>query len=412
MSVLPKCRFCHAPLTHTFVDLGISPLSNSYVKKSDLNKGEIFYPLNVKVCSSCKLVQLEEFEKPESIFNSEYAYFSSYSSTWLEHARVYCDEMLNRFRLTEKSQVVEIASNDGYLLKNFVALGIPALGIEPTKNTAEAAMAQGVNTLVSFFGKSTADDLVLSGFSADLLVANNVLAHVPDINDFVSGLKLLLKPEGVITVEFPHLLNLIKYNQFDTIYHEHFSYFSLLVVDKIFSFYGLEIFDVEELPTHGGSLRVFAQHVNGKHAVKSSVGFVIDKELCAGFDSLEVYDSFSDRVNKIKYDLLNFLLLAKSKGLKVAGYGAPAKGNTLLNYCGVHSDLIQFTVDSNPHKQGTYLPGTRIPVYEPSELRNMKPDIVIILPWNIKEEIISLHGYISEWGGRFAVSIPSVGFVD
>ena len=405
------CRFCQTPLTHTFVDLGLSPLSNSYVKAARLSQGEMFYPLHVWVCSSCKLVQLEEFERAENIFNDEYAYFSSYSSSWLAHARQYCDEMAARFGLGRSSQVVEIASNDGYLLQNIVAAGISALGVEPAGNTAEVALAKGIPTWVKFFGIATARELVVAGHSADLLLGNNVLAHVPDINDFVGGLKVALKPGGVITMEFPHLLNLIQRNQFDTIYHEHFSYLSLLAVERIFAHHGLTLFDVQELPTHGGSLRIYAQHVDGPHPTAPGLQMVRDKEVDAGLDTLDSYARFSLQVNKTKRALLRFLIEAKEQGLRVAAYGAPAKGNTLLNYCGVRTDLIDFTVDLSPHKQGTWLPGTRIPVFAPQKLREAKPDIVLILPWNLKDEIVAAHDYVRAWGGRFAVPIPRVEFV-
>ncbi|MCG9083917.1 class I SAM-dependent methyltransferase [Laribacter hongkongensis] len=405
------CRFCHTPLAHTFADLGLSPLSNSYVKAERLNQGEMFYPLHAWVCPSCKLVQLEEFERAENIFNDEYAYFSSYSSSWLAHARQYSEAMTARFGLNAASQVVEIASNDGYLLQNFVAAGIPALGVEPTGNTAEVAISKGIPTWVKFFGVATAHKLVAAGYAADLLLGNNVLAHVPDINDFVGGLKVALKPGGVITMEFPHLLNLIRHNQFDTIYHEHFSYLSLLAVERIFAHHGLALFDVQERPTHGGSLRIFAQHANGPHATQPGLQAVRDKEAADGLDELDIYARFAAQVDETKRALLRFLIDAKEQGLRVAGYGAPAKGNTLLNYCGVRTDLIDFTVDASPHKQGTWLPGTRIPVYAPEKLREAKPDVVLILPWNLKDEIVAAHSYIGEWGGRFAVPIPRVEFV-
>lgn len=406
-----ECRFCGAHLSYTFVDLGLSPLSNSYVKTEQLNQGETFYPLHVRVCADCKLVQLAEFERAENIFNNKYAYFSSYSSSWLAHARQYCREITTRFGLDKGSHVIEVASNDGYLLQNFVALGVPALGIEPSGNTAEVAISKGIPTWIRFFGVDTALDLVSSDNAADLLLGNNVLAHVPDINDFVGGLKIALKKNGVITMEFPHLLNLMRYNQFDTIYHEHFSYFSLLTVERIFARHGLTVFDVQELQTHGGSLRIFAQHAGGPHAAGSNLEIVRNAEAAAGLNLLATYGGFSTQVDQIKRSLLQFLIEAKEKGLRVAGYGAPAKGNTLLNYCGVRTDLIDFTVDANPHKQGTWLPGTRIPVYEPEKLREFKPDIVLILPWNLKNEIVAANAYVREWGGRFAVPIPAVEFV-
>ncbi len=405
------CRFCHTPVTQTFADLGLAPLSNSYVKFELLNQGEFFYPLHARVCPECKLVQLEEFELPENIFNHEYPYFSSYSSSWLAHSHNYCEMVTARFALNGSSQVVEIASNDGYLLENFVKKGIPALGVEPTANTAAVALDKGISTWVKFFGVTTAHELVNAGNTADLLIGNNVLAHVPDINDFVGGLKIALKPCGVVTMEFPHLLNLIRYNQFDTIYHEHFSYLSLLVVERIFAKHGLALFDVQEVPTHGGSLRIFAQHANGPHATHPGLRTVREKETANNLDDIKIYSRFAAHVNRTKYALLHFLIQAKEQGLRVASYGAPAKGNTLLNYCGVRNDLIEFTVDASIHKQGTWLPGSRIPVYAPEALRETKPDVVLILPWNLKNEIVAEHGYISEWGGRFAVPIPTVKFV-
>lgn len=406
-----KCRFCNTQLHQTFADLGLSPLSNSYVKPDRLNQGEMFYPLHVQVCPDCKLVQLEEFELASNIFNNEYAYFSSYSSSWLLHAREYSKTMTARFALNVSSQVVEIASNDGYLLQNFVAAGIPVLGVEPSGNTASVAIDKGIPTWVKFFGVATAHELVATGHAADLLLGNNVLAHVPDINDFVGGLKVALKPTGAVTMEFPHLLNLIRFNQFDTIYHEHFSYLSLHAVERIFSHHGLAIFDVEELPTHGGSLRIFAQHIDGPHALASGLTAMREKETAAGLSELATYANYSAQVDETKRALLRFLIEAKEQGLRIAGYGAPAKGNTLLNYCGVRTDLIEFTVDASPHKQGTWLPGTRIPVYAPEKLLEAKPDIVLILPWNLKDEIVTAHAYISEWGGRFAVPIPRVEFI-
>lgn len=409
--MLPRCRFCGSPLTQTFADLGMSPLSNAFVKPEGLHQGEVFYPLHAWVCGQCMLVQLEAFERAEKIFNADYAYFSSYSSSWLDHARRYCEAMIGRFSLDGASQVVEIASNDGYLLQNFVAQGIPSLGIEPASNTAAAAIAKGVPTWMKFFGVATAHELVAAGHQADLLLGNNVLAHVPDLHDFVGGLRIALKPAGVITMEFPHLLNLIQFNQFDTIYHEHYSYLSLLAVERIFAHHGLMLFDVQELPTHGGSLRIYAQHAGGPHAVQPRLQALRDKELNAGLHRLETYSRFSARVHETKRALLRFLIDTKERGLRVAGYGAPAKGNTLLNYCGIRSDLIEFTVDANPHKQGTWLPGTRIPVFPPQKLREARPDVVLILPWNLKEEIVSEHGYIREWGARFAVPIPRPEFV-
>ncbi len=406
-----NCRFCNTPLNLTFANLGLSPLSNSYVKVDRLHQGEFFYPLHAWVCVSCKLVQLEEFELAENIFNDEYAYFSSYSSSWLAHALQYSELMTSRFDLSPVNKIVEIASNDGYLLQNFVAKGIPSLGVEPASNTADVAIKKGIPTWVKFFGVNTAHELVAAGHAADLLLGNNVLAHVPDINDFVEGLKVALKPGGRITMEFPHLLNLIRNNQFDTIYHEHFSYLSLLVVERIFTHHGLELFDVEELTTHGGSLRIYAQHINGPHDVQPNLSVVRQKEIVYGLNELDIYAGFASQVDATRRNLVKFLIRAKERGQRVVGYGAPAKGNTLLNYCGVRTDLIEFTVDASPHKQGTWLPGSRIPVFAPEKIREIKPDFVLILPWNLKDEIVSEHGYIREWGGQFVVPIPQVEFV-
>lgn len=400
------CRFCHTPLTHTFADLGLSPLSNSYVKAERLNQGEMFYPLHAWVCPSCKLVQLEEFERAENIFNDEYAYFSSYSSSWLAHARQYSEAMTARFGLNAASQVVEIASNDGYLLQNFVAAGIPALGVEPTGNTAEVAIGKGIPTWVKFFGVATAHELVAAGHAADLLLGNNVLAHVPDINDFVGGLKVALKPGGVITMEFPHLLNLIRHNQFDTIYHEHFSYLSLGTVHRMLAAQGLRVWDVEELPTHGGSLRVWAQHAEHERPVQASVADFLAKEARAGMQGDAFYAGLQVQANRIKDDLLAFLIEQKRARKTVAAYGAAAKGNTLLNYAGVRPDLLPYVVDASPHKQGRFLPGSRIPVVAESHLRATRPDVILILPWNLRHEICSQLEYAREWGGRFATAVP------
>jgi len=393
----------------TFCDLGLSPLSNSYLKPEQLARHEPFYPLHVWVCGKCFLVQLEEFEPPEHIFSDEYAYFSSYSDTWLEHSRRYVEEMSRRFALGAKSLVVEIASNDGYLLQYFVQRGVPVLGIEPAGNCARAAEQKGVRTRVAFFGTRLADDLALEGKRADLLLGNNVLAHVPNLNDFVQGLKLVLGPQGVVTMEFPHLLNLIEQNQFDTIYHEHFSYLSFLTVEKVFARHGLVLFDVAELPTHGGSLRIFARHAeDASKPVGPAVPALRAKEGRAGLDRLETYEAFDDKVKRTKRRLLEFLVKAKNEGKRIAGYGAPAKGNTLLNYCGVRADFLDFTVDRSPHKQGCFLPGTRLPIFHPDKLREVRPDYVLILPWNLKDEIVQQVGYIRDWGGRFVVPIPEV----
>lgn len=402
------CRFCQTPLQHSFADLGLSPLSNSYVRPEHQDRGEKFYPLHAYVCSACKLVQLEEFESPEAIF-SDYAYFSSYSTSWLEHAQHYCQAMRERFGLGAASQVVELASNDGYLLQYFQQMGVPVLGVEPAANVAKVAMEKGIPTRVAFFGVATAEAMLAAGESADLLLGNNVLAHVPDLNDFVAGMQRLLKPDGVITMEFPHLLQLMQHNQFDTIYHEHFSYFSLLTVQRVFARHGLALFDVEELPTHGGSLRIYARHSN--HAAASPTNRLLvlrEREIAAGLDDLPAYASFAEQVRETKRKLLEFLIAAKRQGKRIAGYGAPAKGNTLLNYCGIRSDFIDFTVDRNPAKQGTLLPGTRIPVFAPERIMAEKPDYLLILPWNLRDEVMQQMAGIRAWGGQFVVPIPAV----
>ena len=408
----PQCRFCGAPLRNTFVNLGMSPLCESYLSREQLNDMEPFYPLHAYICGECFLVQLEEYVSAEHIF-SDYAYFSSYSDSWVEHARIYSLQMIERFRLGRGSQVVELASNDGYLLQHFVARGIPVLGIEPAANVADVAIRKGVPTVVRFFGEIAADDLSTNGTGADLLIANNVLAQVPDLNDFVKGMKILLKPHGVITVEFPHLLRTIQGNQFDQVYHEHFSYFSLMAVDKIFSAHGLTIFDVEEWPTHGGSLRVFARHSDDSvPTVEDRVLELLAREKTAGLDQVSSYTTFAEKVNETKRKLLAFLINAKNEGKTIAGYGAPGKGNTLLNFCGIRTDFLDYTVDRSPHKQGKFLPGTHIPIHHPDMISATKPDYVMILPWNLKSEIMTQIAYIREWGGRFVVPIPEVCIYD
>jgi 2-polyprenyl-3-methyl-5-hydroxy-6-metoxy-1,4-benzoquinol methylase len=402
------CRFCDSPLQHTFVDLGMSPLCESYISAEQMNQMERFYPLHVYVCERCFLVQLEQYVSSESIF-SDYAYFSSYSSSWLQHAKTYTDQMVERFGLDDKSFVVELASNDGYLLQYFVAKGIPCLGIEPAANVAKVAIQNGVPTAIKFFGCETARQLVAEGKQADLLLGNNVLAQVPDINDFVAGMKLLLKPRGIITMEFPHLERLMEENQFDTIYHEHFSYFSFLTANEIFARHGLMLFDVEELPTHGGSLRIYACHTGeGKRAVSSRVESLRAREETAGFTQLEHYCSFAEQVRETKRQLLQFLIQTKRAGKTIVGYGAPGKGNTLLNYCGIRTDFLDYTVDRSPHKQGKFLPGTHIPICHPDRIRETRPDFLLILPWNLKNEIMEQMAYIREWGGQFVVPIPKV----
>lgn len=402
-----RCRFCRAPLSFSFADLGMSPLSNAFLKPEQLDEMERFYPLHAWVCASCFLVQLEEFESPEHIF-SDYAYFSSYSDTWLQHAAAYTESMIERFGFGPKSQVIELASNDGYLLQYFKQRGIPVLGIEPARNVAEAAIARGIPTLVKFFGVETAKALVAEGTHADLLLGNNVLAHVPDLNDFVAGTKIVLKPQGVITMEFPHLQHLIEENQFDTIYHEHFSYFSFLAAERVFARHGLQLFDVEEIPTHGGSLRIYGSHAGQPGAPSARVVELAARERRLGFETIETYLAFSRQVQETKRRLLEFLIGAKRAGKTVVGYGAPAKGNTLLNYCGIRSDFLDFTVDRSPHKQGKFLPGTHVPIYAPERIDEVKPDYVLILPWNLKDEIVKQMAHIRSWGGQFVIPIPEV----
>ncbi|HZE84846.1 MAG TPA: class I SAM-dependent methyltransferase [Puia sp.] len=404
-----NCRFCKNPLQHEFIDLINAPASNSFLTKEQLNEPEVFYPLKVFVCDQCFLVQVDEYKKSDAIFDSEYVYFSSYSTSWLSHAERYTDMIIKRFGLTGKSLAVEVASNDGYLLQYFVQKEIPVLGIEPTRNTAAVAREKGVDTITEFFGTGLAHKLAGEGKKADLLLGNNVLAHVPDIVDFVGGMKILLKPEGVITMEFPHLLQLVENNQFDTIYHEHFSYLSFYTVNKIFADRGLTLFDVEELPTHGGSLRIFAKHTENQDLpISDRVKGLQEKEKNKGIDDIGHYQDFQQRVLAVKLDLLNFLIKAKKEGRAVVAYGAAAKGNTLLNYCGVKSDLIRFVSDANPSKQNKYLPASHIPVTSEAAIREQRPEYVIILPWNIKEEITEQLKYIKEWGGKFVVFIPKL----
>jgi hypothetical protein len=386
----------------------MSPLANSYLKPEELHQAEAFYPMHVYVCETCYLVQLPEFESPQHIFG-DYAYFSSYSETWLKHAKTYVEQMIERFGFDSGSQIVEIASNDGYLLQYFKEKGVPILGVEPAKNVAKIAQEAGIPTIVKFFGIQTAKELAAQGKHADLLVGNNVLAHVPDLNDFVGGMKILLKPQGLITMEFHYLRQLLTKNQFDTIYHEHFSYFSCIAVEKVFADHGLTIFDVEELPTHGGSLRIYARHTEDEtKPITSRVKELRDRELQEGFNKLETYTSFAQRVQETKRTLLEFLIQAKREGKSIVGYGAPAKGNTLLNYCGIRSDFMDYTVDRSPHKQGHFLPGTHIPIYHPDKIKETKPDYVVILPWNLKDEIMEQMKHIREWGGQFVVLIPEV----
>lgn len=401
------CRFCSTPLRQTFVDLGMSPLCESYVSASQLSKVEHFYPLHAHVCEECFLVQLPVFVSAEEIF-TEYAYFSSYSDSWLKHASEYVDMITARLGLDSSSLAVELASNDGYLLKNFVKKGIPCLGIEPAINIARVAVEQGVPTLVKFFGQETARELVTQGKQADLIIGNNVLAQVPDINDFVAGIKLILKPHGVVTLEFPHLVRLMQENQYDTIYHEHFSYFSFITVEKIFAAHDLVLFDVEEIPTHGGSLRIYARHLEDhSRPITQRAMNLHASEMDAGLHLMQTYSTFDEKVKESKRSLLEFLINAKRQGKRVVGYGAPGKGNTLLNYCGIRTDFLDYTVDRNPYKQGKFLPGTHIPIYAPGKIFETKPDYVLILPWNFKEEIVNQMHKIREWGGKFVVPIPT-----
>jgi len=403
-----KCRFCGEPLRFTLVDLGMSPLCESYLSLEQLNQMEPFYPLHVFVCESCYLVQLEEYVSPEHIF-TEYAYFSSYADSWLQHAQNYTNLMAERFHLNQDSFVIEVASNDGYLLQYFVQKNIPVLGVEPAKNVAKVAVERGVPTLTEFFGEKLAQQIREESGQADLIAGNNVLAQVPDINDFVGGLKILLKPTGVITIEFPHLMRMMEENQFDTIYHEHFSYFSFITAEKIFAAHGITLFDVEELPTHGGSLRIYGCHTeNDALPVTGRALEMRERENKAGFTDMQHYSRFGEQVKETKRKLLEFLIEAKRQGKAIAGYGAPGKGNTLLNYCGIRTDFLDYTVDRNPYKHGKFLPGTHIPIYPPEKIQETKPDYIFILPWNFKDEIMSQMAGVRQWGGRFVVPIPEV----
>jgi SAM-dependent methyltransferase len=406
------CRFCHAPLTHSFADLSMSPLSNAFIVPDRQTEAEKFYPLHAFVCDQCFLVQLGEFESPAQIF-SDYAYFSSYSDSWLAHCQQYVADMISRFRLGHDSQVIEVASNDGYLLQYFKQEGIPVLGVEPAANVAKVARDKGIPTEVRFFGAETAHWLISQGYQADLLVANNVLAHVPALNDFVADIRLILKPDGVFTIEVPHLLQLILNNQFDTIYHEHFSYFSLLTVDHILKKAGLRVFDVQELPTHGGSLRLFGCRAESPRAdtTTDAVQAIREREIGASLNRIEGYQNFQAQIRVVKRRFLRFLLDADEAGKSVVGYGAPAKGNTLLNYCGVGPDLMRYTVDRSPHKQGMLLPGSRIPVEAPDKIRQTEPDYVVILPWNLKAEIMAQCPDLKSWGGHFVTAIPALEIV-
>ena len=403
-----KCRFCNENLDILFANLGSSPLSNSFLKKSDLIKKEPIFPLHVYVCRNCFLVQLEKFKNPDKIFR-DYAYFSSYSETWINHASKYVDKVIDKFELDKNNFVIEIASNDGYLLQNFKNKDIPCLGIEPALNIAKVAKKKGINTIVEFFGTKIAKELSFKQQKADLLIGNNVLAHVPDINDFVKGMEILLKSNGIITVEFPHLMKIIEENQFDTIYHEHFSYFSLYTVMKIFEEHNLKIFDVEKLQTHGGSLRVYATHKkNTTHIINNEVKKILEKEIEFGIKDINTYTNFQNKIIKVKKQLLDFVDNAKKEKKKIVCYGAAAKGNTLLNYCNIGLDYIDYVVDRSSYKQGLYLPGTHIPIKNPDEIKRTKPDYVLILPWNLQEEISNQMNFIKEWDGKFVIPIPEV----
>lgn len=404
-----NCRFCKNPLTHEFADLVNSPPSNSYLRAEQLNEPEVFYPLKVYVCEKCFLVQVDEYKKAVEIFDENYAYFSSISTSWLAHSKRYVEMMCERFGFNESSQIIEIASNDGYLLQYFAEKNIPVLGIEPTLSTAQAARAKGIESWTEFFGVPLAEKIAAENRRADLLLGNNVLAHVPNIVDFVGGLKIALKPQGIVTMEFPHVLQLIENNQFDTIYHEHFSYLSFYTIRKIFASKGLEMFDVEEIPTHGGSLRIFAKHAGEEtHKMSENVRNLLEKEKQFGLTDLNYYLNFQPKIEKIKMDLLAFLLNQKNAGKKVAAYGAAAKGNTLLNYCGIKKDLIDFVVDASPFKQNLFMPASHIPILDESFIKNEKPDFVIILPWNITDEIVEQLKYITEWNGKFVTAIPAL----
>jgi SAM-dependent methyltransferase len=406
VSTAPVCRLCDAPLRHTFADLGATPLANAYVPPEALGQGEVFYPLHAYVCGECFLVQLPVFVRPEAIF-SDYAYFSSVSDSWVEHARAYAEDAVARHALGRDSLVVELASNDGYLLRHFVDRGVPVLGVEPAANVAETAVAAGIPTLVEFFGRSVGERLAAEGRQADLVVGNNVLAHVPDVHDFVGGVSALLRPGGTVTMEFPHLLRLIEQHQFDTIYHEHFSYLSLVAVMRLFGEHGLELVDVDELPTHGGSIRIHARH-RGEVAPGPAVAALLEEERAAGLLRLETYATFGARVRATKQALLRFLLDVAERGETVVAYGAAAKGNTLLNACGVRDDLIAYVVDRSPHKQGLYLPGSRLPIRPPDALRETRPDYLLLLAWNLADEIVGQMEFVREWGCRFVVPIPTV----
>jgi hypothetical protein len=404
-----NCRFCNNDLSHVFIDLVNSPLANSFLSLEELSTPETFYPLKLYVCENCFLVQIDEYRESEKIFDDNYIYFSSFSKSWLEHAKNYVAMITERLNLQKDSFVIEIASNDGYLLQYFQERKIPCLGIEPSSNTAMAAREKGIEVVSNFFSTSLAQELVNKGTGADLIIGNNVLAHVPDINDFVEGISIILAKSGTATLEFPHLLRLVSQNQFDSIYHEHFSYLSFGTVQEIFQAHSLTLYDVEELPTHGGSLRIYAKHTdNNSIQVTSRVRALIQKEIEAGMDAMDFYINFQNNANKVKYGLLSFLLQQKYDGKTVAAYGAAAKGNTLLNYCGIKSDLISFVVDASPHKQDKFLPGSHIPVVKEDVIKEQRPDYILILPWNLKDEISTQLEYIRKWNGQFIIPVPEI----
>ncbi|MGZ5155503.1 MAG: methyltransferase domain-containing protein [Caldimonas sp.] len=406
-----KCRHCATALDETrdvFIDLGAAPPSNAFLRAEDLGRAEAWFPLKVLTCPECRLVQVDELQRHDALFSNDYVYFSSYSSSWLAHARRYVNQVVERLALSRNSLVMEVASNDGYLLQYVAARGIPCVGIEPTAGTAEAARAKGIETIVEFFGTAFAERFAATRGKADLVLGNNVLAHVPDIDDFVGGLREALAPGGTVTVEFPHLLELVRHGQFDTVYHEHFSYLSLHVVQRIFAAQGLAVWDVEALSTHGGSLRVWAQHQGNPRPVEPRVGALLGEEHAAGMRGAEFYRGLQARADAIKNDLLAFLIEQKRAGKMVVGYGAAAKGNTLLNYAGVRPDLLPFVVDASPHKQGRWLPGSRIPVVDAEALKCSRPDLVLVLPWNLSVEIASEHAYVRDWGGRFVTAVPEL----
>ena len=404
-----KCRFCKSELDDIFIDLINSPASNSFLTKDELNEPEVFFPLKVYTCSKCFLVQVDEYKKSDAIFDNNYLYFSSYSKSWLAHAKKYVEMMIDRFNFNSSSLVIEVASNDGYLLQYFKERSVPVLGIEPTANTAEVAISKGIENVVDFFGTRLAEKLASENKKADLLLGNNVLAHVPDIVDFVKGMKILLNDSGIITMEFPHLLQLVNKNQFDTIYHEHFSYLSFYTVKQIFESAGLEMFDVEEITTHGGSIRIFAKHPENKNIeISKNVTSLLTKEIEQGLTDINYYKGFQQKAFKVKIDLIEFLIQQKLNSKMVAAYGAAAKGNTLLNYCGIKNDLIDFVVDANPHKQNKFLPASHIPVVNENYLKEIKPDYIIIFPWNLKDEITEQLKYIKDWGGKFVIPIPGL----